>query len=219
MRRAYTVICDASDKDWLLHRKGLLTGSDAATIVGENRYKSYDKLVQEKAGLRDDTIPQNKYMWFGSEMERANMAAFSKLSGIRCRPMNVLLGSVQIPQYGATIDGMCVFPEKGIKIPYWNRQMYSGHFPTRRAGLGLVEMKNVGEKNLELWSGMEPPKAYWWQVQAQLDVTGLPWAVLVAKIGAADMRAYFIEKDDFSCEHLRSEIQTFWQDVEKVKSK
>lgn len=217
MKTAYNVLCNADDPNWLNLRKGLVTGSDVAAMLGESKYKSRNRLLQEKAGLKDDTIRENKYMWFGRKMERANMLAFSELSGIRVRPVNVLLGSKSNSRLGATLDGLALFPERGIKVPYWNRGMYSGHFPLKAQGLGLIEMKNIGEKNLEDWSSKEPPKHYWWQVQAQLAVSGLPWSLLVAKIGAADMRAYFIPKDDFSCDHISDEVGSFWSEVNELE--
>ncbi len=219
MNRPYRVVCKAGDAHWLEERKKLITGSDVAAILGESAYKSRKRVIEEKAGIKSDSIPDNRYMWFGREMEVANMKAFSKLSGVKVKPTNTLMASTKIPGYGATIDGLTIFPPTGIAQPKWMGRMLSGHWPRNISGLGILEAKNCGEKHIEAWSGNTCPKHYWWQVQAQLDVTGLPWAILMAKIGAADMKAFFIEYDEFSCEHLRNEIQACWSVIDDLKRK
>jgi len=80
-------------------------------------------------------------------------------------------------------------------------------------GTGLIEVKNTSGWNMKYWKGDDSPEHYRVQVQCQLYVSGLKWAVLCPKIGSADiMPKLILPKPEF---HLRleEEVAKFWKEV------
>jgi hypothetical protein len=68
------------------------------------------------------------------------------------------------------------------------------HFDFDR-GVGVLEMKQTGERNASNWKGGFP-EYHWVQVQVQMFVTGLTWGAVVCKIGSSDMRWYRVAADE-----------------------
>lgn len=204
--RAYRYVCSAQDPQWLEERRKVFTASEIAAFFGEG-YKSQRAVLAEKVQPTSGMVVEpGSLSWWGLQMERPNMRAFSALSGLRTRPSNAFVVRHGLP-FGASLDGLV------------------------RAGgrTGIIEMKNVdqydlsGASNLERWTngfyGPKPnlPKYRWIQVQAQLYVTGYPFAILCAKIGSCNMVWHRIEPDELFFEDLEAVVKKAQKKLDKMR--
>ena len=218
-------VCLASDPQWLEERTKYVSGSDIAALLGLSPWKSREALVAEFHTPKVWKDTQN--MWWGREMEGPNMAAYGKLTGLVVTPHAALYARGPI---GATTDAV-ILPDAldGLleasagyvatsAATYWakhhtllSRCIEVGRTLGRDLPI-LVEMKNTGERNRKDWANKAPPY-YEAQVQAQLFVTELDTAVLVAKVGSADIRAVVVEADTLMHDEMVSESEKFLKEV------
>jgi hypothetical protein len=129
---------------------------------------------------------------------------------------------------GATIDGVADEPREtkmateghiGTGAPtYWTSEMMrlERHVGPEAKPI-LVEAKNTGERNAKLWA-RTAPQHYIVQAQAQLYATGLDCCVLVAKLGASDIRMHVVERDDDFIAEMVAEAEKFLKEVEQWRS-
>lgn len=224
MTRPYKVLAKSSDNDWLRKRQGLLTASSLSSVLGTCPWPKGKTSLQKRLAVihekRRDTplqFKQTRPMWWGDASEYTNMQFFARTTGgTLVRQCRSLLQSTRLDRFGATLDGFCKPASiRGEPVDIaWSDGLHQFLFEFEHLdGLGLLEMKQT-----EIWYKKEwangPPKHYWTQVQGQLFVTGLPWAVIACKIGAADMRAFVVYPDnDFFESELRPAVTDFWHDV------
>jgi putative phage-type endonuclease len=142
-------------------RRGIVTGTDIATILGLNPYSSLYTLALEKKGKLPPK-DENDAMWIGKQLEPTILALFGRKMGRRVRPNRTIYISKEFPWAGGTPDGFTEDPLEG------------------------VEAKAVGVRSAHQWGesgGDEVPVHYWIQAQWYAGVCGgLPWN-LVALIG------------------------------------
>ena len=219
MQKPYTFVCYDDDPDWLNHRFKHVTASESSVLLDRSPWKSRDQLFSEKAAMSSPFKDSNS-MWWGRESERFNMQMFTKITGIRTRSCNAFLRSNICPVLACTIDGFALAPkgrkevlDVAVKKGWLPEFMDEVH---KREGLGLIEMKNT-----EVWSRKkwfpQPPDYYYIQVQHQLFVTGLDWALLVAKVGAGDMVGHVIDADKALHKMLKEDATAFWKEVEDAR--
>lgn len=205
--KVYDYVCSQTDPQWFEERRKVFTASEIAAFFGEG-YKSQKQVLAEKVGNSDRSPPTpGDSAWWGLRMERANLYAFSTLSGLRAKPVGAFLVSRRSRLLGATLDGL-----------------------VREGGrTGILEMKNVdtfdlsGQDNRIRWRnewGPEKPhlpRYRWIQVQCQLYVSGLPFAYLCAKIGACDMHWIHIEPDELFFEDLEAVAKRAQAKLDKLR--
>ena len=223
MTKSYEFICDDQHPDWLKFRNNHITASEMSVLFDRCPWKSKKDLLVEKV-TGSSNYKDSKNMWWGRRMEKINMQIFSEITGIRTRSANSFLRSTREPLLAATLDGFAKVPESlnseefkhiAFKRPWWEKVHAGLSFAS---GLGLIEMKQTEsywEKNW--WPN--PPDHYLIQVQQQLFVTGLDWALLVAKVGASDMVAHFIEPDEDMHKEMIEDATLFWKEVKNDRIK
>lgn len=204
-------VCDAYTPTWLGRRKLVLTGSEIAQAKGEARYGTREDLIHAKLAKNQAPILDNTRMWWGREMERPNLRAFRKAFGIPARASNAYY---ECGNLGATTDGFAAVP----------RCAYRGDYPDRkkvlalrediasRSGLGVLELKNTEWRTVRGWGESYPPQ-YEYQVQAQMLCTGLTWGLLVAKVGASEMRWWLIDEDEDLQREIIALADSFVEDM------
>lgn len=214
-------VCLDSDPEWKPTRAKLVTGSAVATVMGLNPFQSREQLANIIQGYEIDDFQGNNKTWWGSFSEKHNMAAFSTITGLRTEPHNGLYVSSACPWLGATLDGFVwrtgderpleTLPLTGLSTGWWRRFQDALEGVE---GVGLVEMKQtsrVGD-----WS-YKVPEYYWVQAQSEMFVTGLPWAVVVAKIGADDMRMHLVLADEDFVSNMVEQTRAFAVEVGILK--
>lgn len=224
LRRAFRRVCDAADPKWLEHRAQMICGSEMSIVLGNQpdwMKTTYEDLLAEKRSGVPRTFTPTRRMYWGTLCERSNMQLFAKSVGIQVRPTNALLQSTRNARVGSTLDGICRIPRTrrepdiGFAELCGNQSHVAGFFDdiAEYAGrVGVIELKQTD------WLGdwkSGPPLYYLVQVQTQLYVTGLDFGLLVARVGASDMRAFVIEPDPFLFDEMDEAVTQFWKEVSR----
>ena len=129
---------------WLNWRNDGIGASDASTIMGENQFKSADKLLYEKKHRINE--PSNEAMKEGTRLEPEARRAYEKETNINVTPLCV--ESIKYPWLRASLDGIS---KKGDILV----EIKCGKSSMRKAQQGYI------------------PNYYHGQIQHQLMITGL----------------------------------------------
>lgn len=216
--RNYKVVCNDTDPDWLEKRHRYITASAIAGIAGASPWSSREALIAEKAGTEPLSLTDTPNMWHGREDESNNMRKFCKAMGFRYRATHLMLESSKVDRLSATLDGLVIDDPNRPDLEYCLSKDFADWGPYIKAkvigseGVGLLEMKQTESWGGKNWKDVAPVY-YWWQVQAQLYVTGFDWAVIACQIGAAGFRAHYITPDEDAYSFIETEVPEFWKDV------
>ena len=116
---------------WFKMRKGKVTGSAVASVLGRNPYQSKNKLMRTKLGL-EPRFEGNIYTEYGNRMEPHAALAYQKKTGLRLIECDLGLMAHPDPDYdciAASCDGVTtcgILIE--IKCPY-RRTIKPGYVP------------------------------------------------------------------------------------------
>lgn len=201
----------------------------------ENLKRIKKELTWEQA---DAEFKPTRIMNYGSIYEKWEAYLFSVFTTCTLVHTHAMLVSDELPGLACTLDALCTFdlspfPED---IPYtrieWPRSVskdfepYSwgevssqplaalGSLLWGLEGVGIYEQKTSGEwpfkgsKNSPGWK-TTLPEYYWCQVQLQLAITGLPWAV-ISCTGDRDRVAHVVYPDEFFREEVKEAAARFW---------
>lgn len=230
MSRNYQILCHTDDPQWEDMRYDSIGASECAVLFGAHPYTDWDTVVREKA-QRSSSFKGNRQTWWGQWSEKSNMEAFSAITGLRSRHSGLLLRSTTAPELTATLDGLVAassvastaYPNTPVKDPD-QIEGFLGNLDFETYGMrpvGALEMKQTNVFSCKYWA--QPPERdgnlaiYWYQVQQQMFVSGLTWAVLCGRVGVADMVCHLVLADTDFHEELQSRAQDFWQEVEAAR--
>ena len=197
-------------EQWLEERKKGIGGSDAATIMGLNPYKTNVDLWEEKTGRKESVdISDKSYVQYGTKAEDYLRELF-KLDFPQYEVTHQENTIIKHPRYSflfATLDGQIVDKETGE--------------------LGILEIKTTNilqSMQKEKWKEKIPDN-YYCQVLHYLNVTGYSFAVLKAQLKydyggeiRLETKHYTILRKDVEedIKLLREKEIEFWQNyVEK----
>lgn len=227
-KRDYRVVCDAAkQKDmWLRERHNLITGTAISALLGVNKYVNYMEIMEEKSTPYEPGggFTGNRHTAHGSKNELINMEKTAESIGLFFRHSNLFLVSKE-DRIGITLDGLCSLrrdAEADYKYTETKKEhrAYTGPWVEEvrdqvqsAGGVGILEMKQTGFISNE-WKA-RVPDAYYCQVQAQLMITGLPWAIVGCQIGADNMIAHFVNHDWDMQDEIREVVRDFWGRVGK----
>ena len=76
-------------------------------------------------------------------------------------------------------------------------------------GVGVIEIKTASEMQWKEWQEDNLPDAYYCQVQAQLNITGLPYAYIVALVGKKLLWKYIPRNEHFIA-LINERVVDFW---------
>jgi putative phage-type endonuclease len=154
--------------EWLLERRGLITGTDIPVLLGLSRYKSEAQLADEKQGLLEPE-PANAAMRLGLAVEGFIADEVTLATGWRLRRVNHLLVHPTVAWAAASLDREVVGERR------------------------IVEIKSTSAR----WWDDGLPQEVEAQVRWQLGVTGYPVATVAAWVfGAREpLRLHTVEHD------------------------
>lgn len=141
---------------------------------------------------------------------------------------HAFLENPSLPGLGATLDALVSFdgttPPADIPVTSgglseaflkearrhtWDELSTFPHLDEIPEGVGLWEQKTTGQWGMKTWrDGV--PGYYMAQVQLQLAVTDLPWAVICC-VGDRDRAAYLVYPDVIMQEQLKRAAKEFWK--------
>lgn len=177
---------EMSRQEWLIERTKGIGGSDAATVLGLNKWKTPFELYLEKTGQSFVDESQAEAAYFGNILEDVVAREFEIRSGKKVRKNNFML---QHPKYDfirANIDRKVVGED------------------------ALLECKTASAYLAKDWEGDEIPSAYLVQVQHYLGVTGYEKAYIAVLIGGQRFIWKEIERDEELIEMIFEAEVNFW---------
>lgn len=192
-------------EQWLKQRTSCIGGSDAASILGLNKYKSNVELWEEKVGIRvPEDISNKPYVKYGTEAEKYLRELFK----------------LDYPEFDV------IYEENNMiindKVPFAHASLDGELFNKESKQKGILEIKTSTIHNSLGWKNWENkiPDNYYIQCLHYLMVTEYDFVCLKAKLmnsnsnsRNANIRHYFIYKEDVleDIEYLRKKEQEFYE--------
>jgi len=177
---------DMSHEEWIKMRRTGVGGSDAAAIVGLDRYRSAFDVYAEKLGIKP-ADPDNEPMRQGRDLEEYVAQRFMEETGKKVQRRNAILQQPESPWVIGNIDRWVVGENAGL------------------------ECKTTSVLNKTRFSQGEYPPNYYVQCVHYMAVTGAArWylAVLVLNRG---FHVFEIERDEAEIEALILAEKDFWE--------
>lgn len=187
MPKKIMTVEQAADREmWLKVRKSGIGGSDAAVIVGLNKWKSPYQLWLEKTGQAEpEDLSENEYVYWGSVLEEVVAKEFTTRTGKKVQRC----GTLQDDEYSfilANVDRMIVGEPAGLECKTAN-------------GFAAKE-----------WEDDNVPDAYYLQCQHYMMVTGCQRWYIAVLIGGNHFVWKTIERNESDVEALRAAEIDFW---------
>jgi len=177
---------DMPREEWLELRKKGIGGSDAAAIVGLDRYRSPFDVYADKLGLKPE-IPDNEAMRQGRDLEQYVAERFMEATGKKVRRRNAMLQHPEYPFMIADIDRWVVGENAGL------------------------ECKTTSVLNRAKFSQGEFPPNYYVQCMHYMAVTGAErWYLAVLVLNKA-FHVFTIERDEAEINALIEAEKDFWE--------
>ena len=195
-----------SHEEWLQHRTRI-GGSDAASIIGLNPWRTNVQLWELKTGRRQqEDISDKPYVRYGNEAEQ---------------PLRYLF-ALDFPEYNVFYKDGNMW--RNDRFP-WAHASLDGWLEDENGRKGILEIKtsdiSSGIKAAE-WDGDKIPDNYYVQVMHYLMVTEFDFVVLKAQLKYdiddnrwCKTKHYHIEREDVigEIDYLREKEHEFWQHV------
>lgn len=182
---------DAEDHEkWLEARTLGIGGSDAAVIMGMNRYKSPYQLWLEKTGQAEaPDLSGNQYVYWGTRNESNIADWFQEETGKKVKWLGTLR-SKEYPFMLANVDRTVVGENAGLEI------------------------KTAGVRQYRKWKDDEIPDAYYCQCLHYMAVTGADYWYIAVLLGGNEAKWKRIERNEEDIQHLIMAETDFWKLVE-----
>lgn len=178
---------DPDMTEWLTLRRAGLGGTDAATIMGANKFSNLFSTWMDKTSVLPPENLSSDLLWFGHEVEPMMRRRFTTETRIATRRVGTLRSKTH-PFMQANIDGLT-------------------------SDGGILEIKSTDwftDAGKE-WTGGDIPDHPWWQVQHCLAVSGRSHGWFVALVGRKFIIAGPIERDEEAIERLIAAERAFWE--------
>jgi len=177
---------DLSHEEWLRERQKGIGGSDAAAILGLNKWKSPIQVYMEKIGELQ-TEEQSEAAYWGIRLEEMVADEFSKRTGMKIRKRNAILQHQDYPWMIANVDRLIVGRKEGL------------------------ECKTTNEFAKREWEGDEVPAPYLIQCQHYMAVTGYEAWWIAVLIGGNKFQYKKINRDEELIEYIIEAEKNFWE--------
>ena len=146
-----TVAEMAEHDKWLEARNKGIGGSEAAVIVGMNRWKSPFQLWLEKTGeVEPEDLSNNEFVYWGTVLEQCVADRFAELTGKRVTKRGMLQDE-EVPYFFANVDRVVVGENAGL------------------------ECKTTTYHNADEWTDDKVPMHYEYQCRFYMGVRDLPF--------------------------------------------
>lgn len=176
-----------NNEEWLEARKGLVTSTDVAALMGDSSYKTHRELWIEKHEETANQITENEKMKWGQRLEAVvahNIAADHGIDIVKCNDFSV----DQDLRLGCSFDYIA-----------------TGEHPA------IFEVKTTGEwAYKKSWQG-KVPKHIWWQVQTQMLLSGFNKAYVAVLVGGQESHLFAIDADKDAHNSIINAVETFWK--------
>lgn len=185
------VLTDGTREDWLRKRVSGIGASEVAQVMNESPFGGPLAVYARK--ITGQNGSESESMRWGSLLEEVIASEYEARSGrrIEYRREQPLLRSVAHRWAICTPDGY-----------------------VRRDGVrGVLEIKTTGRDHGGDWAD-GPPRHYYLQVQAQMLVTGAPFATIACLVGGQRLVYHDVERDEMTIALIVTRCAEFWALVE-----
>ena len=177
-------------EDWLRHRRLGIGGSDAAAIVGLNKYSTPLTVWMDKTG-RAEEQEETEAMRLGHDLEDYVAKRFAEATGKAVRKKNAIIRNTEYTWAHANIDREIV-GEKAI-----------------------LECKTTSKLTMRKFPAGEYPANYYVQVMHYLAVTGAEKGYLAVLVLQEGLRIFEITRNEDEIGALMRAEETFWKYVQE----
>lgn len=174
--------------EWLLDRRRGIGGSDVATILGLNKWKSPYQLWLEKTNQTELEYTESEPAYWGNVLEEVVAKEFQERTGKKVRRRNQVFEHKDYPYLRANIDRDVVGEN------------------------AILECKTAHYYLGKDWEGAEIPLSYLCQVQHYMNVLNREYAYIAVLIGGQRFVWKKIERDQELIDMITSLIVTFWEE-------
>ena len=171
--------------EWLEDRRKSIGGSDAAAVIGLNRYRTPMEVYADKLGAfppKEDT----EAMRLGRDLEEYVAQRFCEETGKKVRRVAETIRNADFPFAHANIDRRVIGEKAGLECKFSN------------------------SRSLKRYKNGEFPEEYYTQCVHYLAVTGWErWYLAVVIVGVG-IKIFTIERDDEEINALMNAERDFW---------
>jgi len=195
----------------LLH-KGMIGGSDAATILNKNPWKSKVKLFYEAVGLSKPGIVQNETMFHGTHLEDYVADKWQYFDGTEEGLINNFAEKRKVKR---AVRQKSILINPNFDHMFANVDRIITRHPDKK-GKGVLEVKTISERYSDMWEAGIPPQ-YYFQLQHYLIVTGLHWGEFVWLKGGNKLHILQVDEDIDVQTELILESRKFYNSVNEAR--
>lgn len=205
-----------SEAEWLALREKDVTSTETAALFGCSPYMTEYELWHRKTGQLVVEFETNDRVKWGNRLEAAIAYGIAEDLGLIVEPFKVYMRLSDM-RMGSSFDFRIV----GLAENYTGDETYRDLF--REHGDGIMEVKNVdGLQFRRGWiadgDDMEAPPHIELQVQHQLEVAGLQWAVIAPLVGGNTPSPFYRLRNFDYGNAITEKVCEFWQSIEDGKA-
>lgn len=168
MRKLINTI-SLSYEEWLKHRKSSIGGSDCATIIGLNKFKSPYSLWAEKKGYFNNHNEDSEIMRQGRDLEEYVSRRFCEATGKKVRKRNYIFLHNNYDFISANIDREIVGENAGLECKttsvYNKSDFENGEIPDYYYCQCMHYMAVMGYEKMYLAILVLSKGFYWFEIQ------------------------------------------------------
>jgi putative phage-type endonuclease len=192
----------------------MVGGSDAATLLNKNPWKSRVKLFYEAVGLSKSGISQNESMFHGTHLEDYVADKWQYFDGTEDGLINNYSEKKKIKK---AIRQNAIIVNPHFDHMFANVDRIITRHPDKK-GRGVLEVKTISERYSDMWEAGIPPQ-YYFQLQHYLIVTGLNWGEFVWLKGGNKLHVLQVDADIEVQKLLIQESRKFYHSVTEARAR
>lgn len=178
---------EMTHEEWLYDRQKGIGGSDVATILGLNKWKSPYQLWLEKTGQIELDEAESEAAYWGNTLEEVVAKEFQMRTGKKVRRRNQVFEHPDYPFLRANIDRDVVGEN------------------------AILECKTANAYLGKEWDGDEIPQAYLCQVQHYMNVLNREYAYIAVLIGGQHFIWKRVERSQELIDLIQAQLVDFWE--------
>ena len=192
------VLDPADEAEWLAMRRQDVTSTETAALFGLSPYTTAFEVWHQKKSGEVVAFNESERMTWGKRLEPTIAAGVAEDQGWTIEPFKTYIRDDSI-RMGSSFDFRIIDAEQGD---------------------GILEIKNVdrqafAKKWVEHPNGdIEAPEHIELQVQHQMELSCLNWAVIAALVGGNELKMIHRERDNAVGIAIRHKISEFWRSIE-----
>lgn len=202
-----------TEAEWLAKRKEVVTSTEVAALFGVGSFiqTEYELYHLKTGSISAPDFDGNERVKWGLRLEDAIAKGIAEDLGLVVEPFKAFMWIPDI-RLGASFDYKIVGLVDGFEDNE-ARRMFTEYGP------GILEIKNVDSLQFKRnWTEdgehIEAPVQYEFQVQAQMVVSDLRWAILAPLVGGNTPKPIIRARDISAQDAIIAHVKDFWRAVD-----